>query len=210
MGNADNLLFCGETLDQETRRQLYTDIYDDAQWLNGMVENLLSASRMNDGRLSLNMTTELMSDMVAEAVRHMGRRLDGHRLEVTEPDSLLFVRADARLIVQVVINLLDNAVKYAPMGSQISIGISEARENVLVRIADDGPGIPDDQKPYVFDLFFTSGNPTGDSRRGLGIGLSLCQSIIRAHSGAITVTDNAPHGAVFAFTLPRDEVCMNE
>ncbi len=210
MGNADNLLSCGETLDPETRRQIYTDIYGDAQWLTGMVENLLSASRMNDGRLSLNMTTELMSDMVAEAVRHMGRRLDGFRLDRNEPDRLLFVKADARLIVQVVINLLDNAIKYAPAGSVISIGISEKQENVAVRIADEGPGIPDDQKPLVFDLFYTSGNPSGDSRRGLGIGLSLCQSILRAHGGAITVSDNVPHGAAFELTLPKDEVNVNE
>ena len=210
MGNADNLLSCGETLDQVTRRQVYTDIYDDAQWLTGMVENLLSASRMNEGKLSLNMTTELMSDMVAEAIRHMGRRLDGFRLEKDEPDAFLFVKADARLIVLVVINLLDNAIKYAPAGSTISIGISEKNGNVVVRIADEGPGIPDDQKSQVFDLFYTSGNPTGDGRRGLGIGLSLCQSIVRAHGGAISVTDNAPHGAAFEFSLPRDEVNIHE
>ena len=210
MGNADTLLSCGKTLDQETCRQLYTDIYDDAQWLTGMVENLLSASRMNDGKLSLNMTTELMSDMINEAIRHMGRRLEGYQLEKNEPDKLLFVKADARLIVQVVINLLDNAIKYAPAGSKISIDISEQPENVLVRVTDEGPGIPDDQKAQVFDLFFTSGNPTGDSRRGLGIGLSLCQSIIRAHGGAITVSDHAPHGAAFEFTLPKDEVSVHE
>ncbi len=210
MGNADNLLSFGETLDQETRRQVYTDIYDDAQWLTGMVENLLSASRMNEGKLSLNMTTELMSDMVSEAIKHMGRRLDGYRLEKDEPEALLFVKADAWLIVQVVINLLDNAIKYAPAGSKITIGISEKQGNVTVRIADEGPGIPDDQKAQVFDLFFTSGNPTGDSRRGLGIGLSLCQSIIRAHGGVISVSDNAPHGAAFEFSLPRDEVNAHE
>ena len=210
MGNADNLLSCGETLDQDTRRQLYTDIYDDAQWLTGMVENLLSASRMNDGRLNLNITTELMSDMVAEAIRHMGRRLDGYRLERNEPDALLFVKADARLIVQVVINLLDNAIKYAPAGSRITISITEKQEKVHMRIADEGPGIPDDQKALVFDLFFTSGNPSGDSRRGLGIGLSLCQSIIQAHNGTITVSDNVPHGAVFEFSLPMDEVNVDE
>ena len=82
-------------------------------------------------------------------IRHMGRRLDGFRLEKEEPDSLLFVKADARLIVQVVINLLDNAIKYAPAGSKISIGISEKGKNVLVRVADEGPGIPDDQKGAV-------------------------------------------------------------
>ena len=210
MGNADNLLSCEESMSRETRRLIYTDIYDDSQWLTGMVENLLSASRMSEGQLSLNMTTELMSDMVAEAIRHMGRRLDGYRLEKDEPEQLLFVKADARLIVQVVINLLDNATKYAPPGSRISVAVSEKQENVLVRIADEGPGIPDDQKAHVFDLFFTSGNPTGDGRRGLGIGLSLCQSVIQAHGGTITVSDNVPHGAVFEFSLPKDEVSLSE
>ena len=206
MGNADNLLACGDTLDEETRRQLYTDIYSDAQWLTSMVENLLSASRMSGDGLNLNMTTELIDDMIGEAIRHMGRRLDDYHLENHKPDELLFVKADARLIVQVVINLLDNAIKYSPPGSHITIDTTSDAEKVEVRVADDGPGIPDDQKEHIFDLFFTSGNPTGDSRRGLGIGLALCQSVIKAHHGEITVSDHFPHGAVFTFTLPRSEV----
>ena len=210
MGNADNLLTCGETLDQETRRQLYTDIYSDAQWLTGMVENLLSASRMNDKGLDLNMTTELMDDMISEAIRHMGRRLDGYRFENHRPDELLFVRADARLIVQVIINLLDNAIKYSPQGSRIIIDTSSDAEIVKVSVSDDGPGIPDNQKEHIFELFFTSGKPTGDSRRGLGIGLSLCQSIIKAHNGMITVSDYCPQGVTFAFTLPKVEVNTDE
>ena len=210
MGNADNLMTCGESLDPETRRQLYSDIYRDAQWLNGMVENLLSASRMNDGKLNLNMTTELIDDMISEAVSHLGRRLDHHTVIRNRPDALLFVKADARLIVQVVINLLDNAIKYSPEGSHIWIDTSEQQGNVAVRIADDGPGIPDDQKKHIFNLFYTSGNPTGDSRRGLGIGLALCQSIIKAHGGTISVSDNEPHGAAFEFILPKDEVNLNE
>lgn len=210
MGNADSLMSCGETLDPATRRQLYSDIYQDAQWLNGMVENLLSASRMSDGKLNLNMTTELIDDMISEAVAHLGRRLEKYTVERSRPDTLLFVKADARLIVQVVINLLDNAMKYAPEGSHIWIGTSERDGNVAVRIADNGPGIPDDQKKHIFNLFYTSGNPTGDSRRGLGIGLALCQSVIRAHGGTISVSDNEPYGAAFEFTLPRDEVNLNE
>lgn len=210
MGNADSLMSCGETLEPQTRRQLYTDIYQDAQWLNGMVENLLSASRMNGGQLNLNMTTELIDDMISEAVRHLGRRLEKHILIRHSSDELLFVKADARLLVQVVVNLLDNAVKYAPEGSHILIDTAERDGNVYVRIADDGPGIPDDQKEHIFNLFYTSGNPTGDSRRGLGIGLSLCQSVIRAHGGTISVSDNKPHGAAFEFSLPRDEVNVNE
>ena len=210
MGNADSLIACGDTLDPQTRGQLYSDIYQDAQWLNGMVENLLSASRMTGGKLNLNMTTELMDDMISEAVDHLNRQLKRYTLDRRRSEDLLFVKADARLIVQVIINLLDNAIKYSPVGSTIHISAGLREENVVVRIADDGPGIPDDQKDLIFDLFYSSGNPTGDSRRGLGIGLSLCQSVIRAHGGTISVSNNEPHGAVFEFSLPKDEVNLNE
>ena len=209
MGNADSLISCGDTLDPETRGQLYADIYQDAQWLNGMVENLLSASRMNGGKLNLNMTTELMDDMISEAVSHLSRQLKNHSVIRNAPEELLFVKADARLLVQVVINLLDNAVKYTPPGSVIRIDTLGVKDAVKVRISDEGPGIPDDQKAHVFDLSYSSGNPTGDSRRGLGIGLALCQSIVRAHGGTISVSDHEPHGAVFEFDLPRDEVNLN-
>ena len=210
MGNADNLLAGGESMDRDTRRRLYSDIYTDAQWLTGMVENLLSASRMEDGSLKLNMNTELMDDMIAEAVRRMGRRLDGFTLDLRPSGSLLFVQADARLIVQVIINLLDNAVKYAPAGTAITIGTREEGGNVLVFVADEGPGIPEDQKPRVFDLFWSGNNLTGDSRRGLGLGLALCQSIMKAHSGTIAVRDNTPRGAVFELTFPKAEVNLDE
>ena len=210
MGNADSLMTCGETLDAKTRGQLYSDIYRDAQWLTGMVENLLSASRMNDGKLNLNMTTELMEDMIGEAVSHLSRQLENRTVIRNRPRGLLFVKADARLIVQVVINLLDNAVKYTPEGSVIRIDTAERDGMVAVSVADDGPGIPDDQKERIFDLFWSSGSPAGDSRRGLGIGLALCRSIVGAHGGTITVRDNEPRGAVFEFTLPRDEVNVNE
>ena len=201
---------CGDTLDAKTRGQLYNDIYQDAQWLTGMVENLLSASRMKEGKLNLKMTTELMDDMISEAVTHLSRQLKAYNLQRSQSDELLFVKADARLLVQVVINLLDNAIKYAPEGSTIWIDTLARDGNVVVRIADNGPGIPDDQKDHIFDLFYSSGNPTGDSRRGLGIGLALCQSIIKAHNGTITVMDHEPQGAVFEFALPRDEVNLNE
>lgn len=210
MGNADNLISSGGTLDDATRDQLYQDIYHDAQWLTGMVENLLSASRMNDGKLNLNITTELVDDLVGEAVRHLGKRLDAFRFEWEKPSELLFVRADARLVVQVVLNLLDNAIKYTPAGSHIWIRTRRADDGIHVSVEDDGPGIPDDQKPYIFDLFYTSGNSTGDNRRGLGVGLALCQSILKAHSGRIWVEDRLPNGARFEFVLPEEEVTVHE
>ncbi|MBQ6383622.1 MAG: hypothetical protein IJJ42_08495 [Clostridia bacterium] len=107
-------------------------------------------------------------------------------------------------------NLLDNAVKYAPPASHICVETSGTPESVLVRVADEGPGIPDDRKPRIFDLFYTGGKPSGDSRRGLGLGLALCQSIMKAHHGTITVRDNIPRGTVFELVFPRDEVSIDE
>ncbi|MBR1408132.1 MAG: sensor histidine kinase KdpD [Clostridia bacterium] len=210
LGNADNLLYRGEALDPRTRKQLYEDIYADAQWLTGMVENLLSASRVSEGKLSLKMSTELMDDMITEGIQHLGRRLDSHILERRKAETLLFVKADARLMVQVIINLVDNAIKYTPSGSRICIETAEEGENVAVRIGDDGPGIPEEEKTHIFDLFYTGGNPAGDNRRGLGIGLALCESILKGHGGSIRVKDNVPKGTLFEFTLPKEEVNLNE
>ncbi len=210
LGNADNLITSGEALDPATREQVYQDIYDDAQWLTGMVENLLSASRMNEGKLNLNITTELADDLIGEAVRHLGKRLDAFAFDWQKSDQLLFVRADARLIVQVILNLLDNAMKYTRPGSHIWVRAFRAEDEVRICVEDDGPGIPDDQKQHIFDLFYTSGNSTGDNRRGLGVGLALCQSILKAHDGRIRVEDHFPQGVRFVFALPEEEVTYDE
>ena len=117
---------------------------------------------------------------------------------------------DARLIVQVIINIVDNAVKYTPEGSKIVIASGRKGKNIFVSVADDGPGISDEAKPYVFDMFYTGANRIADSRRSLGLGLSLCKSIVTAHGGEITVKDNRPTGTIFTFTLPAEEVTLHE
>ena len=210
LGNADNLISSGNSMQEETRHQLYSDIYDDALWLTGMVENLLSASRMNEDGLNLRMNPELMDDMIAEAAQHMSRRLNGHHLKINKSEQFLFVKADVRLIVQVIINLIDNAVKYTPSGSEIEISSFEQNGKIHVLVSDTGPGIPEEQKEHIFDLFYTGENPSGDNRRGLGIGLALCRSILKAHGGEILAKDNTPKGTVFEMILPREEVMLNE
>ena len=117
---------------------------------------------------------------------------------------------DARLIVQTVINIVDNAIKYTQAGSSIDIYTGRKNGFVFVRISDDGPGISKEVQKHVFDMFYSGKNEIGDSRRSLGLGLALCKSIINAHGGEITVTDNLPHGAVFTFTLPEGEVKLHE
>ena len=209
-GNASNLLSNENEFSQETRMQIYGDIYDDSMWLIKLVENLLSVTRIEDGRMDLRMSAELMDEVIAEAMRHTDRNRDGRKIEVSSDVEFILGKMDARLIVQVVINLVDNAVKYTPEGAQIRIHTGKKDGMVVVSVSDTGPGIPDEQKSKVFDMFYTGTNRAADGRRSLGLGLGLCRSIIRAHGGEIWVSDNKPQGAVFTFTLPAEEVTLHE
>ena len=105
---------------------------------------------------------------------------------------------------------MDNAVKYTPAGSDITIETETSGSWATVTVADNGGGISDDAKTHIFDMFYTGDTKVADSRRSLGLGLALCKSIVAAHGGKITVSDNKPHGAVFAFTLPIEEVTLHE
>ena len=209
-GNAGILMESGGRLDAAKCRDLYTSIYDDAMWLIDLVENLLSITRIENGTMKLKEEPELLEEVFREALLHLDRNAAKHVISVDLPDDLLMAEMDARLIVQVVINIVNNAVKYTPEGSHIVLSARRWGKLVRVQIADDGPGIPDDAKEKLFDMFYTADNVRGDGRRGLGLGLALCKSIVTAHGGIISVTDNEPHGSKFSFTLHVSEVDMNE
>ena len=209
-GNADTLLHSYNMLDEQTRKQIFTDIYDDAQWLTGLVENLLSITKITDGSVKLHLSDQVVDDIVSEALRHIDRRSAEHHITVDCGDEPLLVRVDAGLIMQVLINLVNNAVKYTPPGSNIRITAIQQEKAAGICVSDDGPGIPDERKELVFKMFFTGSNLIGDSRRSLGLGLTLCQAIIHAHHNEMTLKDNLPHGCIFSFTLPLSEVNLNE
>ena len=209
-GNADNLLSNGESFDEDTKQQIYKDIYNDSEWLINLVENLLSVTRLEDGNMKLNKSVELMDEIIAEALNHINKNGVEHKIQVCENEDIVLVDVDARLIVQVIINIVDNAIKYTPKCSEITISTQKHDKMLSVSIADSGNGIADDIKDKVFDMFYTGANKIADSRRSLGLGLALCKTIITAHGGEISVTNNKPHGAVFIFTLPVKEVDINE
>ena len=209
-GNADTLLHSYNVLDEQTRKQIFTDIYDDAQWLTGLVENLLSITKISDGSVKLRLSDQVVDDIVSESLRHIDRRSAEHHITADCGDVPLLVRVDAVLIMQVLINLVNNAIKYTPAGSNIRVTAALREDAVEICVSDDGHGIPDELKERVFEMFFTGSNPIGDSRRSLGLGLTLCQAIIRAHHGKMTLKDNSPHGCIFSFTLPLSEVNLNE
>ena len=197
-------------MDDALREQTFTDIYDDSMWLINLVENLLAVTRIEGGQVNLTRSIELMDEVVSEALKHINRKSKEHTIRVTSGKDFILAHIDAKLIVQVIINLVDNAIKYTPAGSVIEIHTEQKNKWVIVSVADNGPGIPDEQKPRVFDMFYSGANKVVDSRRSLGLGLSLCKSIVTAHGGTISVSDNQPNGTVFTFTLPAGEVELHE
>ena len=209
-GNASNLISNGNSFDEATKNQLYTDIYDDSMWLINLVENLLSVTRIEEGRLNLHITEDLVDDVITEALHHVNRKSVEHHITVRQKEDYLLAKMDAKLMVQVIINIVDNAIKYTPKGSNILIKTWKQGDKAVISIADDGDGIPDEMKARVFDMFYSGANKIADSRRSLGLGLSLCRSIVNAHGGKITVSDNTPHGTVFTITLSAREVEIHE
>ncbi|HHQ4318003.1 TPA: ATP-binding protein [Clostridium perfringens] len=207
-GSASLLL--NNNFDEETKRKLTLDIYDDSIWLINLVENLLSVSRIDNGNINLNREAQLVEEIILEALQHVHRNACDYNIEIDLKDELLMVNADVRLIIQVIINIVDNAIKYTEKGSNIKISAFSKGDNVIIEIADNGVGINKEDKEHIFDMFFTSKKNISDSRRGLGLGLALCKSIINVNEGEIYVRDNKPRGTIIGFSLQRFEVNKNE
>ena len=183
-GNASMLMNSEQTFDEATRRQLYTDIYDDSIWLVNLVENLLAISRVQNGTMQLRTTTEVLDDVIDEALRHIDRHVQEHTLTVRKSPDIILAKMDVHLIVQVIINIVNNAVKYTPAGSEIIVSTS----------------------PHLFEMFYNGSKEVADARKSMGLGLALCKSIVEAHGGSIFEKNVVPHGAAFVFTLPTEEL----
>lgn len=210
-GSAAVLRENDDRLSSEKRHELADAIYDDSLWLIDTVENLLAVTRVEDDDMHLNLTSELIDEVIAGALSHVTRVAHGHTVVAKHSDDILLVRIDVHLIMQVLTNLIVNAFKYTPKGSTVTIDAWREGPTVVVEVADDGPGVCDCDKPHIFDRFFISESAKPvDSHRSFGLGLSLCRSIIEAHGGIIEVHDNQPHGAVFRFTLPAEEIEIHE
>ena len=209
-GNADILLNDNNMLSDEKKKVLYGDIYDDALWLFNLVENLLSITKIEDGKMKLRIEPQMLEEVIETALKHVSRNKKYYQILINLKNEYLMADMDARLIIQVLINIIDNAIKYTPVGSLIEIIAYQKEKTVFVEIRDNGDGIPDEEKTNVFDKFYSLNKTVIDSKKSIGLGLSLCKSIIEAHGGTIFVTDNHPKGSIFTFTLPATEITIDK
>lgn len=203
-GNAELLLNNAKLLQEEKKQDIFEDIYDDSIWLLNLVENLLSITRFDKGEIRISKESESISDVIEETLSHLGRKKDNFNIVSIIDDENLYAKMDARLISQVIFNLVDNAMKYSPQKSTITIIAKANGNDIEVSVCDEGAGISEKEKNNIFDMFYTVKNTVADGRRGLGLGLALCKSIINAHGGEITVKNNTPAGSIFSFKLEGD------
>jgi len=188
--------------DDEARNDLIMTIRESAAWTNRLIQDLVDAASIEQGRMSLERTATEPAQLVLQA-RHMFEvEAAENNIAIAQdvPTSLPLVQADSARIVQVLGNLLRNAIKFTPNGGTITIGIEGKNSHVVFYVRDTGTGIPPDKQARIFDRYWQSSD--GARTRGTGLGLSIAKGIVEAHSGRIWVDSIPRQGSTFYFSLP--------
>lgn len=202
-GSASGILDNYEALSDEKILSLVKDIREEAQWLIRIVENLLSITRIGDDGARIDKQEELMEEVISGAVMKFRKRFPDMKVSVKLPEEVLLVPMDGILIEQVLVNILENAVLHGHITSEIAIIVTRQEERIVVDVEDNGQGIKEQVLKRMFDgsLQPESGKES-DSKRNMGIGLSVCMSIIKAHKGNMKAENRAEGGARVSFWLP--------
>ncbi len=178
-------------------------IYEDSIWLTRFVENILSLTRIQEGRLNVVTQLEAVEEVIAEAIRQVQKHAPNHNISVIIPDEVVFVNMDSKLIVQTLINLLDNAIKHTSPEGDINITVTLDSSKVWFEVSDNGTGIEESSLDRIFDIFYLTDNHRTDAKRGMGLGLAICKAIVNMHGGEIYAENNTTGGASFYFFLKR-------
>lgn len=193
----------GVSLEESAGRSLIHSISEEAAWLLRMVENLLTVTRVGPSGHKLNRSLEPLEEVLLEALEKTRARFPQADIRVEQPADLLLIPMDPTLMVQVLTNLLENAVKFADGDHRIDLTVAEQPKTVTITVRDYGKGLSDGA---LKNLFEPINHHDGDSNHGMGLGLSICKSIIRAHDGTIEGRNILPRGAVFIVTLPKEDI----
>lgn len=206
IGSSASYLEMENSLSETDKRQLVEHIREDANWLLSMVENLLSVTRIDNETAKVNKSFEAVDEVVAASVIRFRKRFPEAEVKVKVPDTFVMVMMDVMLIEQVLINILQNAQLHARTSAPIELTVSDQDDCVVFSIKDYGCGIDESKLKSIFDgeAQKDNGNQKQDSFKGMGIGLSICKTIVLAHGGDI-IARNHGAGAEFCFTLPKEK-----
>lgn len=208
MGSASAILDNDENIAKEDQLELIRDIKEEAQWLIRVVENLLSVTRINGESTKINTEVEVVEEVIGSAVLKFKKRFPNVDIAVQVPHEVLMVPMDAILVEQVIVNLLENSIIHGKTTSHIDIctNIDSEGKQIIITVEDDGEGIKESILPTMFDGNISSDSgKEGDSKRNMGIGLSVCMSIVKAHRGDMKAENKDGKGARMMFSLPMLE-----
>lgn len=199
-GAASSLLHENNSLSASTRAELASSILDESKRLSRLVSNLLHITHLESGGVQLRRQPYYIDELIGSSLMHVEKKLEGHTVKTQVDADLPMVDVDGILIEQLLINLLENAARYTPSGSVVTVRAKAQYGNVEVRVEDNGPGIPPGDLEKVFEKFYTVSRT--DKHRGTGLGLAICKAIVTTHGGEMGVENNPGGGASFHFTLP--------
>ena len=203
IGSATSLLEYGEAFSAEDRRDLLTTVANEAQHLDRHIQNLLDMTRLGQGRLQLKRDWVDLHDLIAGALARLAEVLSGLKVEVQISPEVPLLWVHGTLIEQALVNLLDNAAKFSPVAGRIGIQAERRGEEVLIDLCDQGPGIPEDEREKIFDMFYSVSRGDRVNRTGSGLGLAICRGMIAAHGGQIqALPGEAGWGTCMRLSLP--------
>lgn len=203
---ASSAIVENKELSKEQIWKLAEGVREDAQWLMGMVENLLSVTRIDNGNVRLIKTSVVLEELIDSVLIRFRKRYPKQSVQVELPDEFIMIPMDAVLIEQVMVNILENAVQHAHGMTELRIKVYVEEDKAVFEIHDNGCGIPKDRLSNIFTGYFESEEAPADrQKRNMGIGLSVCASIIKAHAGTIVAENKKEGGCVFRFTLELEK-----
>ncbi len=196
-----------ERMHEVSKKRLLNDAYEDTLWMIRLIENILEITRIQDGRLVVTKEQEVVDDLIAEVMRRMKRYRGKRQLTSVLPDDIVSISVDSQLLIQVMINLVENAIRHTKESGTVLLSATLENQYVVFSVEDDGPGVNAHDLPHIFDLFYTSRN---DGARGLGLGLAICKSILQAHDSELDYSISRYGGAKFMFRIALVEGVNNE
>ena len=194
-----------DRLDKEQQLELLADMQEDSQWLIRMVENLLSITRINGKETRIKNVPTVLEELVDMVLIKAKKRWQEQEIKVEIPEDFIIVNLDPMLVEQVLLNLLENAIKHAKGMTELQLTVRVEESKVIFEVSDDGCGIPTEKMSKLFTGYLEQGDkPIDGGRSNMGIGLSVCATIIRAHGSEIYVKNRPEGGTTFFFALEME------